>query len=149
MGCGPVRAMIFAAGVGERMRPLTDHTPKPLLRAGGMPLIEYHLKSLSASGLTDVVINVSHLGEQIEAYCSDGSQWGLSITYSREDTPLETAGGIQAALPLLGAEPFLVVNGDIWTDFPLGALAARGLTASETAHIVMVGNPPQHPDGDF
>lgn len=141
--------MIFAAGVGERMRPLTDHTPKPLLQAGGMPLIEYHLRALAASGLSEIVINVSHLGEQIESFCGDGSRWGVNIAYSREDTPLETAGGIQAALPLLGPEPFLVVNGDVWTEYPLGALAARGLTVGETAHIVMVGNPPQHQDGDF
>ena len=144
-----MKVMIFAAGVGERMRPLTDHTPKPLLQAGGMPLIEYHLRALAASGLPEIVINVSHLGEQIESFCGDGSRWGVNIAYSREDTPLETAGGIQAALPLLGPDPFLVVNGDVWTEYPLGALAARGLTAGETAHIVMVGNPPQHPDGDF
>ena len=123
-----MKAMIFAAGVGERMRPLTDHTPKPLLQAGGMPLIEYHLRALAASGLSEIVINVSHLGEQIESFCGDGSRWGVNIAYSREDTPLETAGGIQAALPLLGPDPFLVVNGDVWTEYPLGALAARGLT---------------------
>lgn len=144
-----MKAMIFAAGVGERMRPLTDRTPKPLLRAGGKALIEYHLAALATAGLAEVVINVSHLGEQIEAFCGDGSAWGLSIVYSRESSPLETAGGIQAALPLLGDAPFLVLNGDVWSEYPLGELAARGLARGEVAHIVMVGNPPQHPEGDF
>ncbi|NND67010.1 MAG: nucleotidyltransferase family protein [Halioglobus sp.] len=144
-----MRAMIFAAGVGERMRPLTDHTPKPLLQAGGKALIAYHLSALAAAGICEVVINVSHLGEQIEAFCGDGSAWGLQIAYSRERSPLETAGGIHAALPLLGDAPFLVVNGDVWSDYPLGDLAARGLGRGEIAHIVMVGNPPQHPGGDF
>ena len=141
--------MILAAGVGERMRPLTDHTPKPLLRVGGAPLIEHHLRRLASAGLREVVINVSHLGEQLEAFCADGSRWGLSIRYSREAAPLETAGGILQALPLLGDAPFLVVNGDVWSDYPFAALSAARLRPAEVARLVMVDNPPQHPLGDF
>ena len=120
-----MKAMIFAAGVGERMRPLTDHTPKPLLRVGGRPLIEYHLEGLARAGGRDVVINVSHLGEQIMAACGDGSRWGLRIEYSVEETPLETAGGIRHALPLLGDGPVFTMNPDaIWSGpNPLRALA--------------------------
>ena len=141
--------MILAAGVGERMRPLTERTPKPLLRVGGAPLIEHHLRRLAAAGLREVVINVAHLGEQLEAFCADGSRWGLCIRYSREAAPLETAGGILLALPLLGAAPFLVVNGDVWSDYPFAALAAARLRGAEVARLVMVNNPPQHPLGDF
>ncbi len=141
--------MILAAGVGERMRPLTDHTPKPLLRVAGIPLIEHHIRRLAAAGVAELVINVSHLGAQIMDYCGDGSAWGLSIVYSQEQAPLETAGGIINALPLLGDAPFLVVNGDIWIDYPFERLAAYTLRPEETAHLVMVGNPPQHPAGDF
>ncbi len=131
------------------MRPLTDHTPKPLLTVAGMPLIEHHICGLAAAGLRELVINVSHLGQQVMEYCGDGSRWGVSIEYSPEDSALETAGGIIQALPLLGADPFLVVNGDIWTDYPFGRLAALSLRPTETAHLVMVANPPQHPEGDF
>ncbi|WP_434783506.1 N-acetylmuramate alpha-1-phosphate uridylyltransferase MurU [Mangrovimicrobium sediminis] len=141
--------MILAAGFGERMRPLTEHTPKPLLSAGGLPLIEYHLRALAAAGIEDVVINVSHLGEQVEAFCAEGARWSLRIRYSREDAPLETAGGIQRALPLLGTEPFMVVNGDIWCDYDFARLRDYRLAPWERAHLVMVGNPPQHPLGDF
>jgi MurNAc alpha-1-phosphate uridylyltransferase len=141
--------MILAAGVGERMRPLTDHTPKPLLCLAGVPMIEHHIRRLARAGITELVINVSHLGDLIMAYCGDGSAWGVSITYSQEDTPLETAGGIAQALPLLHDAPFLVVNGDIWTDYPFEHLAAYSLRPAETAHLVMVSNPPQHPAGDF
>lgn len=141
--------MILAAGVGERMRPLTDRTPKPLLQAGGRPLIEYQLRALARAGIVDVIVNVSHLGQQIVQFCGDGGTWGLRIAYSREEQPLETAGGIQRALPLLGDAPFLVVNGDVWSDYPLGELVDRGLTEGELAHLVMVGNPAQHPLGDF
>lgn len=144
-----MKVMILAAGMGERMRPLTDHTPKPLLRAGGVPLIEHHLRSLWAAGFRDVVINVSHLAGQVVDYCGDGGRWGLTITYSHEDTPLETAGGIQRALPLLGEAPFLVVNGDIWIDFPFATLREAALRDGERARLVMVDNPPQHPLGDF
>ena len=144
-----MKAMILAAGVGERMRPLTDHTPKPLLRVAGTPLIELHIRRLAAAGFGELVINVSHLGEQVMDYCRDGRKWGVSIVYSQEDAPLETAGGIIKALPLLGDAPFLVVNGDIWTDYPFGQLAAWSLRPGESAHLVMVDNPPQHPRGDF
>jgi MurNAc alpha-1-phosphate uridylyltransferase len=142
-----MKAMILAAGRGERMRPLTDHTPKPLLLAGGKPLIAWHLERLAAAGFTDVVINHAHLGAMIEAVLGDGSQWGLRIRYSPEPPgALETAGGIANALPLLGDEPFLVVNGDIWCDWDFAR--ARRLTATG-AHLVMVANPAHHAGGDF
>src|SRR5690606_7755855 len=114
--------MILAAGRGERMRPLTDHTPKPLLPAAGKPLIEHHLEALAAAGLRRVVINVAWLGEQIIAALGAGERFGLELLYSREPTALETAGGIRQALSLLGEAPFVVINGDIWTDFPLAQL---------------------------
>lgn len=141
--------MILAAGFGSRMRPLTDHTPKPLLRAGGRALLEHHLLNLASAGLREVVINVSHLADQVAAFCGDGSAWGLSIQWSREPRPLETAGGIQRALPLLGDAPFAVLNGDVWTDYPLARLAAARPVADGHAHLVLVDNPPQHPLGDF
>lgn len=142
--------MILAAGRGERMRPLTDHTPKPLLPVGGRPLIVWHVERLAAAGFTDIVINHAHLGDQIEALLGDGSAWKLRITYSAEPPgALETAGGIANALPLLGAdEPFLVINGDIYCDWsPLRARDA--LAADYLARLVMVPNPIQHPAGDF
>lgn len=141
-----MKAMILAAGRGERMRPLTDHTPKPLLKVGGKPLIVWHLERLAAAGFKDVVINHAHLGEQIEAALGDGSQWGLRIQYSPEKIALETAGGIANAMPLLGSAPFLVVNGDVYTDIDFGALR---LVPPNVAHLVMVDNPPQHITGDF
>ncbi|WP_460046671.1 N-acetylmuramate alpha-1-phosphate uridylyltransferase MurU [Pseudomonas sp. S2_H01] len=141
-----MKAMILAAGKGERLRPLTLHTPKPLVRAGGVPLIEYHLRALKRAGFTDVVINHAWLGQQIEDYLGDGQRLGLNIAYSPEGEPLETGGGIFRALPLLGDEPFLVVNGDIWTDCDFAPLRApiKGL-----AHLVLVDNPLHHPTGDF
>jgi MurNAc alpha-1-phosphate uridylyltransferase len=144
-----VKAMILAAGVGERMRPLTDHTPKPLLQVAGTALIEHHIRHLAGAGFTEMVINVAHLGQQIIDYCGNGSQWGVSLAYSREETPLETAGGIFKAMPLLGDAPFLVVNGDVWIDNPFEQLARYRLRPNETAHLLMVSNPPQHPRGDF
>ena len=144
-----MKAMILAAGVGERMRPLTDHTPKPLLRVGGTPLIEHHIVRLAEAGFTELVINVSHLAQQLMDYCADGSRWGVSIEYSTEEEPLETAGGIFHALPLLGDKPFLIVNGDIWIDYPFEKLSGYQPETPETAHLVFVGNPPQHPRGDF
>jgi len=141
-----MKAMILAAGRGERMRPLTDHTPKPLLMVGGKPLIAWHLERLAAAGFEDVVINHAHLGEQIETKLGNGSQWGLRIRYSPEKIALETAGGIANAMPLLGDAPFLVVNGDVFTDIDFGALR---LAAPDLAHLVMVDNPPQHAAGDF
>ncbi len=142
-----VKAMIFAAGRGERMRPLTDHTPKPLLTAGDKPLIQYHLEAL-AGAVQQVVINVSHLGGQIRDFVGDGSRWGLQVSWSEEPEALETAGGLLHAAALLGEAPFLVVNGDVWTDYPLAALVRRGLEAGRLAHLVMVDNPVGHA-GDF
>ncbi|WP_213881724.1 N-acetylmuramate alpha-1-phosphate uridylyltransferase MurU [Pseudomonas sp. dw_358] len=141
-----MKAMILAAGKGERMRPLTLHTPKPMLPVGGSPLIEYHLRALAAAGFHEVVINHAWLGRQIEDGLGDGSRFGLHIQYSAEGEPLETAGGILKALPLLGAEPFVLVNGDVWTDYDFAALRVplRGL-----AHLVLVDNPEHHPAGDF
>jgi len=144
-----VKVMILAAGVGERMRPLTEHTPKPLLEAGGKPLIAWHIEALAALGLRDLVINVSHLAGQIMDWCGDGSRWSVRIQYSPEPEPLETAGGIHRALPLLGEDPFLVVNGDVWSAFPLQRLLAQRALSPGTAHLVLVDNPPQHPQGDF
>ena len=144
-----MKAMILAAGVGERMRPLTDHKPKPLLQVAGIPLIEHHIRRLGDAGFRELVINVSHLGEQIVEYCDSGSRWEVSIRYSHEEQPLETAGGIHRALPLLGDDPFLVVNGDIWTDYDFARLQAVCLSMDTAAHLVMVDNPPQHPQGDF
>ena len=142
-----MKAMILAAGRGERMRPLTDHTPKPLLKAGGKALIDYRIESLAAAGFRDLVINHAHLGAQIEAYLGNGERYGVRITWSREpDEALETGGGIFQALPWLDSECFVVVNADIWTDYPFARLA-RPITG--LAHLVLVDNPPQHPQGDF
>ena len=142
-----MKAFILAAGRGERMRPLTDHTPKPLLMAGGKPLIVWHLERLAAAGFKEIVINHAHLGEQIETALGDGAQWGLQIQYSPEPPgALETAGGIANALPLLGGEPFLLVNGDVYCDVDFGHFS--GLTAAN-AHLVMVANPAHHTGGDF
>lgn len=146
-----MKAFILAAGRGERMRPLTDHTPKPLLVVRGKPLIEWHLEKLVASGVREVVINLGWLGEKIRAHLGDGAQLGVSIRYSDEGWPaLETGGGLHHALPLLGTEPFLLVNGDVFTDYRFDALVARGTAMSEAlAHLVMVPNPAQHQEGDF
>ncbi|MEZ5625948.1 MAG: nucleotidyltransferase family protein [Rhodocyclaceae bacterium] len=141
--------MILAAGRGERMRPLTDTCPKPLLAAGGAPLIVHHLRRLAAAGIDEVVINHAHLGQMIEAALGDGSAFGLRIRYSPEATALETAGGIRQALPLLGEAPFLVINGDIFCDVDLAALTTRALAPGDLAHLVLVSNPPHHPAGDF
>ena len=141
-----MKAMILAAGRGERMRPLTDHTPKPLLKVGGKALIVWHIEHLAKAGFKEIVINHAHLGAQIEAYLKDGSEWGVQIQYSPETVALETAGGIANALPLLGSEPFLVVNGDTFTDIDFGTL---NLAKPNLAHLVMVDNPPQHAEGDF
>jgi MurNAc alpha-1-phosphate uridylyltransferase len=141
-----MQAMILAAGRGERMRPLTDHIPKPLLQAGGKPLIVHHLERLASAGIRDIVINHAHLGGQIEAALGDGSRWGVRIRYSPEGKALETGGGIFRALPLLGLNPFLVVNGDIWTDLDFSRLR---IETDRLAHLVLVNNPPHHPGGDF
>ncbi len=144
-----MRVMILAAGVGERMRPLTEQTPKPLLQVAGRSLIEHHIARLATAGYREIVINVSHLARQIIDFCGDGKRWGVSIRYSREETPLETAGGIHHALPLLGRQPFLVVNGDIWIDYDFGQLRSYRPAPDEHAHLVLVRSPPQHPRGDF
>ncbi len=145
-------AMILAAGRGERMRPLTDHTPKPLLQAGGKPLIVWHIDRLVCAGITELIINHAHLGAQIEQSLGDGSRFGATIRYSDEGTALETAGGIAFALPLLGDEPFAVVNGDIYCDYDfanLPKLAVQMQRNQDTAHLVLVDNPEHHPAGDF
>jgi len=142
-----MKAMILAAGKGERMRPLTLHTPKPLLPVAGQPLIEYHLRALAATGVTEVVINHAWLGQQIEDHLGDGSRFGLSIRYSPEGEPLETGGGIFKALPLLADAPFLLVNGDVWTDYDFTQLHAAPLQG--LAHLVLVDNPGHHGRGDF
>lgn len=146
-----MRAMILAAGRGERMRPLTDTHPKPLLKVGGKALIEYHLEHLAAAGFRDIVINTAWLGEQIPAYLGEGSRWGVSIQYSHEGWPaLETGGGIFKALPLLGDEPFLVVNGDTWTDWRVNAPVLPSAWRADTlAHVVLVSNPEHNRKGDF
>ncbi len=143
-----MKAMLLAAGRGERMRPLTDTTPKPLLSVGGRPLISWHLAALARAGVRDVVINTAWLGELIRQALGDGATYGVHITYSPEPWPaLETGGGIFQALPQLGPAPFLVVNADTWTDFDLASL--RPLDAGTDARLVLVPNPPQHPRGDF
>jgi MurNAc alpha-1-phosphate uridylyltransferase len=141
-----MKAMILAAGRGERMRPLTDRTPKPLLQAGGKPLIVHHLERLAAAGFRELVINHAHLGEQIEATLGNGSRWGVEIRYSAERSALETGGGIFRAMAMLGPGPFLVVNGDIWSDLDPSRLY---LAPGFLAHLVLVDNPAHHPEGDF
>lgn len=147
-----MKAMILAAGRGERMRPLTDHRPKPLLEAGGKPLIVWHIERLRDAGFRELVINHAHLGHLLEAELGDGSAFGVRIRWSAEAVALETAGGIRQALPLLGEAPFIVVNGDVFCDADLGALraAADTLAAGEDlAHLLLVPNPDHHPVGDF
>ena len=144
--------MILAAGRGERMRPLTDRTPKPLLSVGGKPLIVWHIERLRAAGFTHIVINHAHLGEQIEAALGNGAALGVSIEYSREISALETAGGIATALPLIEEDVFPVVNGDIYCEYDFRRLAeplARLAAGHDQAHLVLVDNPSQHPNGDF
>lgn len=143
-----MKAMILAAGRGERMRPLTDLLPKPLLAAGGKPLIVHHIEKLKAAGVTTLVINHAWLGHKLVAALSDGSALGVSIHWSAEESALETAGGIVQALPLLGSEPFLVINGDTWLDLDYRALVNQPL-GEDLAHLWLVPNPPQHPQGDF
>lgn len=141
-----MKAMILCAGRGERMRPLTDSTPKPLLQVAGKPLVQYHIEKLAQAGVTDIVINHAWLGDQIEQALGDGSQWGVNIQYSAEVVALETAGGIIKALPLLGDKPFIIVNGDVWSDYPVEQLLA---VTPVKAHLVLVANPEHHRQGDF
>ena len=149
---GGMTAMILAAGRGERMRPLTDRTPKPLLPVGGKPLIVWHIERLRAAGFSHIVINHAHLGQQIEDALGNGAAFGVSIEYSREVSALETAGGIATALPLIEEDVFLVVNGDIYCEYDFSRLAeplVRLAAGHDRAHLVLVDNPPQHPQGDF
>lgn len=141
-----MKAMILAAGLGTRMRPLTDHCPKPLLPVAGKPLIVHHIERLASAGFTEVVINVSYRAEQIIAALGDGSDLGVSIAWSREETPLETGGGILNALPLLGEAPFLLINGDVWCDLDPACLPPL---VDDLALLVLVDNPDHHPRGDF
>ena len=155
-----MKAMVLAAGRGERMGDLTLNKPKPLLEIAGKPLLAHHLERLKAAGFTEIVINTSYLGEQICQFVGDGSPWGLSITCTLEEQRLETAGGIFNALPLLGSDPFLVINGDVWIDYPLAQLQRSmagfqpcgqtlGRMSEPVAHLVMVDNPAHNPQGDF
>ncbi len=142
-----MKALIFAAGRGERMRPLTDTLPKPLLPVGGKPLIEWHLEKLATIGVREVVINIAHLAGRVEAALGNGSRWQLRIHYSREgDVPLETGGGMLHALPRLGDAPFLLVNGDVWSDLDYASLATE---PEGLAHLVLVDPPAHTPAGDF
>ncbi len=139
--------MILAAGHGERMRPLTDRVPKPLLKVGNKPLIQYQVEALQRAGVTDIIINIARLGEQIEQYLGNGRQFGVTLTYSNEgQTPLETAGGIIKVLDYFQGQPFMVTNSDIYTDFDYSRLT---IAPDEDAHLVLVHNPDHHPDGDF
>jgi MurNAc alpha-1-phosphate uridylyltransferase len=139
--------MILAAGRGERLRPLTDRTPKPLLAIAGLPLIQHQLGWLASAGVHDVVINLHHLGDQIEDRLGDGNQLGVSITYSREDVLLDTGGGIARALPFLGGMPFVILNGDIWTDYPFARLPSS--LGDDLAHLVLTDTPAHRSEGDF
>ncbi len=142
-----MRAMILAAGRGERLRPLTDSIPKPLVEVGAKPLIEHHLQALAEAGFREIVINQGHLGNMLRSALGDGGRWDITIHWSNEQPEaLETGGGILQALPLLGASPFLVVNGDIWTDYPYSRLRA---IKCDWAHLVMIPNPPHNLGGDF
>ena len=143
-----MKAMILAAGLGNRMRPLTLTTPKPLLAVGGKPLIVWHIEALKNIGITDIVINAAWLKECLVDTLGTGEQFGVNITWSLEDEGLETAGGIIQALPHLGDEPFLLVNGDVWTRFDFADILEVDLKAN-LAHLILVDNPPQHPTGDF
>jgi MurNAc alpha-1-phosphate uridylyltransferase len=144
-----MKAMIFAAGRGERMAELTRNTPKPLLTVAGKPLIHYTVEHLRAAEITDIVVNIAYLGEQIRDYLGNGDSLGVKISYSEEPCPLETGGAILRALPLLGTKPFVTVNADVWTDYDFTRLRSRSLKAGELGHLVMVPNPPHVPEGNF
>lgn len=144
-----MKAMILAAGLGQRMRPLTNHTPKPLLTAGGKPLLVYHLEKLAGAGIRQVIINLAHLGEKIQAYVGNGSAFGLDVIYSPEPEPLETGGALLKALPLLGEEAFLLLNGDVWCDLDLPQFVLPPLAPSHLGRLLLVANPEFHPRGDF
>ena len=141
--------MILAAGYGKRLRPLTDKMPKPMVPVNGKPLLQYHLEHLAAADIRELVINTSWLGGQIEEYFGDGSHYGVTIEWSREAEPLETGGGIYQALPLLGSEPFVLLNGDIWSDYSFSRLSGFVLGDDCDAHLVLVPNPEHHVEGDY
>jgi MurNAc alpha-1-phosphate uridylyltransferase len=142
-------AMILAAGLGNRMRPLTDHTPKPLLAVAGKPLLQYHLEALARAGITEVVINTSYLAEQIHAFVQDGSRFGLKIHCSLECSPLETGGALLHARKLLGNQPLLLINGDVWCDIDLASFSQQPLSGKQQGQLLLVANPSFHPNGDF
>ncbi|GFZ76072.1 nucleotidyltransferase [Pseudohongiella nitratireducens] len=144
-----MKAMVLAAGQGRRMLPLTETVPKPLLEVAGCPLIEWQIQSLARAGVRDLVVNLHYLGEAIQARLGNGEHLGVSIEYSTEDVLLETAGGINQALPLLGEAPFIICNGDVWTDFDYQKLASLSLPDGQLAHLVLVPNAKHHPGGDF
>lgn len=141
-----MKAMILAAGKGKRLLPLTESCPKPLIQAGGKPLIVYHIEKLKACGITEIVINVHHLGQQIINRLGTGEDWGVTLTYSQEQNLLETGGGICTALPLLDHSPFILVNGDVWTDFDFKMLPK---TIESLGYLILVDNPSHHPGGDY
>src|SRR6187431_2835294 len=149
-----MKAMILAAGLGNRMRPLTNHTPKPLLCAAGKPLIEYHLENLQRAGIREVIINLAYLGEKIRAHLGDGQRFGLEIIYSSEPEPLETGGALLQALDLLGTDTFLLINGDVWCDLDIAQFIQQPCVENRVAenqlgHLLLVANPEFHPRGDF
>ncbi len=146
-----MKAMILAAGLGTRMRPLTLTTPKPLLEVGGKPLIVWHIEALKQAGITDIVINAAYLADKLQHALGDGSTWGVNIHWSIETEALETAGGIVQALPMLGSDPFILINGDVWTRIGLQVLIAKAQTmpADAAAFLCLIDNPSHHPEGDF
>jgi len=144
-----MKAMILAAGLGSRLRPLTGQVPKPMLLVGGKPLLQWHIEKLADTGISEIVVNTSWLASQIEDYFGDGRQFGVNILWSREEAPLETGGGIFNALPLLGADPFLIISADIWTDFPFMSMFEKSLAPTKLAHLIMTRNPKHNIDGDF
>lgn len=144
-----MKAMILAAGKGSRLRPITDTIPKPLVPIADKPLIEYTIEKLAKAGVFEIVINISYLGEKIKQVLGEGEKWGVHINYSEESEPLEVGGGIIKALPLLGNDPFIIINGDIWTDYPFEKLVKKAHHLNMLAHIVLVNNFARHPEGDF
>jgi len=144
-----MRAMILAAGLGNRLKPLTNTIPKPMILVGGKPLLQWHIERLVRANVKEIVINISWLGDQIEKYFGNGSDFGANILWSREQSPLETGGGIYNALKLLGEEPFTVINADVWTQFPLETLTKYTLPPKILAHLLLVKNPAHNKSGDF
>ena len=144
-----MKAMILAAGLGSRLRPLTNQIPKPMLAVGGKPLLQWHIEKLVDAGVTEAVINTSWLASQIEDFFGDGQQFGINILWSREQTPLDTGGGIFNALPLLGSDPFMLISADVWTDLSFVSVLENSAERANSAHLIMIGNPQHNPSGDF